>query len=69
LKSVDTDGCGEINYTEFIAATINENIYMRDEYLRNAFNTFDKNKDGTINKEDLLDIIHRDDEANCICKH
>ena len=39
---------------------------MRDEYLRTAFNIFDKNKDGTINKEDLLDLIHGENESKCI---
>jgi len=61
LKSVDTDGCGEINYTEFLAATIKENLYMRDENLRTAFNMFDKNRDGTIDKDDLLDLIKGED--------
>ena len=61
MKSVDTDGCGEINYTEFLAATIKENLYMRDENLRTAFNMFDKNRDGTIDKDDLLDLIKGED--------
>jgi len=29
MKSADTDNSGEINYTEFIAATINTNVFMR----------------------------------------
>ena len=37
LKSADTDGSGEINYTEFIAATIDANVFMREDYLRTAF--------------------------------
>jgi Ca2+-binding EF-hand superfamily protein len=34
LQSADTDGSGDINYTEFIAATIGSNIYMNEAYLR-----------------------------------
>jgi calcium-dependent protein kinase len=34
LKNADTDGSGEIDYTEFIAATIDQNIYMNEVYLR-----------------------------------
>jgi calcium-dependent protein kinase len=37
MKSADTDGSGEINYTEFLAATLGANVVMREEYLRTAF--------------------------------
>jgi Ca2+-binding EF-hand superfamily protein len=37
LKAADTDNSGEIDYTEFIAATIDTNIFMRDDYLKTAF--------------------------------
>lgn len=37
MKSADTDGSGEINYTEFLAATIDANIFLREDYLRTAF--------------------------------
>lgn len=30
LKAADTDGSGDINYTEFIAATIDQNIFMNE---------------------------------------
>lgn len=33
LKAADTDNSGEIDYTEFIAATIDTNIFLRDDYL------------------------------------
>jgi len=41
LKNADTDGSGEVDYTEFIAATIDQNIYMNEAYLKQAFNMFD----------------------------
>lgn len=34
LKAADTDGSGDINYTEFIAATIDQNIFMNEAYLK-----------------------------------
>jgi calcium-dependent protein kinase len=37
MRSADTDGSGEINYTEFLAATMSANIVMREDYLRTAF--------------------------------
>ena len=37
MKSADTDGSGEINYTEFLAATMDAKLFMREDYLRTAF--------------------------------
>ena len=34
LTNADTDGSGEIDYSEFIAATIDQAIYMNEAYLR-----------------------------------
>jgi len=34
MKGGDTDNSGEINYTEFLAATIDANVFMREDYLR-----------------------------------
>ena len=33
MKSADTDGSGEINYTEFLAATIDASLVMKKETL------------------------------------
>lgn len=48
IKQADTDGSGEINYTEFITATMNANTFLRDDYLRTAFNMFDADGSGKI---------------------
>jgi calcium-dependent protein kinase len=37
MISADTDGSGEINYTEFLAATMDAKLFMKEEYLRTAF--------------------------------
>ncbi len=37
MKAADTDNSGTINYTEFIAATIDAQIFLREENLRSAF--------------------------------
>ena len=54
MKSADTDGSGEINYTEFIAATIDANVFMREDYLRTAFDMFDKDGSGKIDNKELM---------------
>jgi calcium-dependent protein kinase len=53
LKAADTDGSGEIDYTEFLAATIDERVYLREDYLRTAFNMFDKDGSGKIDNEEV----------------
>ena len=42
LKAADTDESGESNYTEFLAATIDERIYLLEDYLRTAFSMLNK---------------------------
>ena len=54
LKAADVDGSGSIDYTEFIAATLDAQVYMRDDYLRTAFSMFDKDGSGKIDKDEIL---------------
>lgn len=63
LARVDTDGSGSIDYTEFIAATLEQSRYIRDEVMWTAFRTFDKDGDGQITKEELKAVVsgHGDD--------
>lgn len=48
LEGADADGSGDINYSEFIAATLDDQIYMREDYLKTAFNMFDTDGSGKI---------------------
>lgn len=57
LASVDTDKNGAINYSEFIAATMNDLISKDANRIQAAFNFFDKNNDGIIDKDDLKQIF------------
>jgi len=57
LKGADTDGSGSIDYTEFVAATMGAQIFMRDDYLRAAFDLFDRDHSGKIDKDELLQIL------------
>ena len=57
LKGADTDRSGFIDYTEFLAATIDAQIYMRDDYLRTAFDMFDKDKSGKIDKNEVINLL------------
>lgn len=57
LKAADTDGSGEIDYTEFLAATIDPQIFMREDYLKTAFNMFDKDGSGKIDAQEIAVLL------------
>lgn len=53
MAQVDTDKSGEIDYTEFIAATLNKNRLLSRERLEAAFKAFDIDNSGTITADEL----------------
>ena len=57
LQAADTDGSGEIDYTEFLAATIDPKIFMREDYLKTAFNMFDKDGSGKIDAQEIAILL------------
>ena len=57
LIAADTDGSGEINYTEFLAATIDQTVFLRDDYLKTAFKMFDKDGSGKIDNEEVVALL------------
>ncbi len=68
MKSADTDGSGDINYNEFLAATMEANVYLRDDYLKTAFRMFDKDNSGTIDNEEVRALLQGDDLSNLVSK-
>jgi calcium-dependent protein kinase len=42
VKSMDTDNSGFVDYNEFLAAGIGDEIYLNKSKLKQAFNMFDK---------------------------
>lgn len=57
MCDIDIDGNGTIDYTEFIAATINKQIYMKEEVCRATFGMFDMNGDGVVCQQDLHKML------------
>lgn len=53
----DTDGGGTIEYTEFLAATLDKQKLIREEVIWEAFRCFDADGSGTITKQELLKIL------------
>jgi calcium-dependent protein kinase len=57
FKAADTDGSGEIDYSEWIAATINKKRVLTNEKLEYAFNLFDKNGNGSIDTQEVKTVL------------
>ena len=53
LNTMDADGNGKLDYTEFIAATMEEHLYLKDELLHKVFEYFDKDQTGKVSAESL----------------
>lgn len=62
FQSIDTDHDGFINYTEFIAATLDKKIYLQEERLYEAFKAFDQNDTGKISKKDIMQVLKLSDK-------
>ena len=57
FQSVDIDHNNKIDYTEFLAANLDEEIFLKEEKLKEAFRTFDLNDSGSIKKEDIIRVL------------
>ena len=57
FKNIDMDKDGKIDYTEFLAATLQKQSYLKKERLYEAFCLFDKDKKGVINKDELMQVL------------
>jgi len=57
LQAADTDGNGDINYTEFIAATMDAKTFLKESYLKTAFNMFDTDGSGKIDASELNTLL------------
>ena len=57
FKSIDTDNSGNIDYTEFIAASLDKNIYLQENKLYEAFKLFDVDGSGKISKDEIAYIL------------
>jgi calcium-dependent protein kinase len=57
FRDMDTDGNGTIEYSEFVAATMKFDKEKRRDHLRKAFDSFDLNGDGFIDRDEILGAL------------
>merc|ERR1712032_147806 len=64
MMDIDSDGSGQIDYTEFLAATLDKRLYLQEDVCWSAFRLFDRNGDGKISQEELKLVLNSDDVAD-----
>ena len=68
FKSIDTDGSGCIEYTEFISASLDKSLYLKKEKLREAFSLFDSDHNGKISNNEIAKVLGMDQRSKEIYK-
>lgn len=63
MEGIDADGSGMIDYTEFLAATLDKKHYLQRDACWAAFSIFDADGDGNITLAELQTIL-KDDAVN-----
>ena len=58
IRNTDFKGDGHINYSEFIAATLDFRTALDEDALWNAFNIFDVDNSGVITHENLKEALN-----------
>ena len=57
MKIADTDGSGEIDYSEWVIATMDKKKLLTEDKLLMAFSMFDKDNGGSISSAEVKDTI------------
>lgn len=57
FKLVDVDHSGEIDFSEFVTATVNRGELLKDEKLKAAFDVYDKDGGGTISTDEIKLVL------------
>jgi calcium-dependent protein kinase len=63
LTAMDSDGSGQIDYTEFIAATLDRQQYLKKEVLWAAFTRLDLSHDSLLHKSDIQNILKENEDS------
>jgi calcium-dependent protein kinase len=67
LRSVDVNGSGTLDYTEFVAAMMDEQLLNKRSLCRAAFRAFDLDGDGVITGSELGQVLHSSSFGSSPC--
>ena len=57
FKLVDVDNSGEIDFSEFVTATVNRGALLREDKLKQAFRFYDKDDSGSISIDEIKSVL------------
>ena len=57
MSLIDTDGNGTLEYSEFVAASVDRKVLLSDKKLRIAFNMLDKDSSNHISINELKEVF------------
>jgi len=57
MKGIDADGSGQVDYTEFLAATMDSKMHQQEDLCWSAFRVFDRDASGAISREELKQVL------------
>lgn len=57
FKEIDTDDDGQINYSEFLMASLNRNALLTSERLEHAFREFDLDGNGELSVKEIKNLL------------
>eukprot|EP00427_Karlodinium_veneficum_P053727 CAMPEP_0169413208 /NCGR_PEP_ID=MMETSP1017-20121227/61232_1 /TAXON_ID=342587 /ORGANISM="Karlodinium micrum, Strain CCMP2283" /LENGTH=439 /DNA_ID=CAMNT_0009520605 /DNA_START=115 /DNA_END=1435 /DNA_ORIENTATION=+ len=57
FQFMDANGDNQVYYSDFMAATMNENLALREEHVRAVFHRLDADHSGSISSDDIRSVI------------
>jgi calcium-dependent protein kinase len=66
LEAMDVNWTGVINYTEFLAASMEKAHYAQESVCWSAFHMFDRDGNGVIDRKELAQVLHNSDLEACV---
>jgi calcium-dependent protein kinase len=57
MDSIGSEGLNRIDYTEFLAAALDQKVFLAEDALWTAFHMFDKNGDGKLDVEEIKKVL------------
>jgi len=57
FTTIDVNGTGAIDFTEFLLATVNHKKLLSQERMSQVFKMFDTDNSGTISKDEIKDFF------------